>query len=72
VVALCLGFVTAIFYLFRKKRKDEISFYGADLDTEKLESEKSIYLDDFGENETKDDEEGEIHTETQTEKMQVV
>jgi len=72
VVALCLGFVIAIFYFMRKKRKDEISFYGADLDTEKLESEKSIYLDDFGENETKDDEEGEIQTETQTEKMQVV
>ena len=72
VVALCLGFVIPIFYFIRKKRKDEISFYGADLDTEKLESEKSIYLDDFGENETKDDEEGEIQTETQTEKMQVV
>ena len=71
VVALCLGFVISIFY-FMRKRKDEISYYGADLDTEKLESEKSIYLDDFGENETKDDEEGEIQTETQTEKMQVV
>jgi len=72
VVALCLGFVIPIFYFIRKKRKDEISHYGADLDTERLESEKSIYLDDFGENETKDGEEGEIQTETKTEKMQVV
>ncbi len=71
VVAVGLGFVIAIFYLIRKKRKDKISHYGVDLDTENLESKKSIYLDDFGENETKD-EEGEIQTETKTEKMQVV
>ncbi len=60
VVILSLGFVIAIFYFIPKKRTAEISYYGADLDTEKLESQKSIYLDDFGENETKDDQEGEI------------
>jgi len=72
VVILSLGIVVAIFYFIPKKRTEEISYYGADLDTEKLESEKSIYLDDFGENETKDDEEGETQTETKTEKMLVV
>ena len=72
VVALSLGFVIAIFYFIHKKRKDEISYYGADLEAEKSESEKSIYLDGFGENEANDEKRLEIKTETEKKQMQVV
>lgn len=71
LVALSLGFVIAIFYFIRKKRKDEISYYGADLEAEKSESEKSIYLDGFGVNEANDEKGLEIETETETEKKQM-
>jgi len=72
VVALCLGFVIAIFYFIRKKRAGEIACYGADLDAEKSEPEKSIYLDGFEENDTKGNKEPEIQTEAGKKEMQVV
>lgn len=74
MVVLGLGFVIAIFYFIRhKKRKDEISYYGADLDAEKSVSEKSIYLDGFGGNETNDEEDDpKIEIETEKKQMQVV